>query len=372
MKNVVALVNLHNSPNLGILTQNRPLASTTFLGRYTFIDFALSNLTNSGIDNIGILVKDHSRSVIKHLGSDATYLKNPKTGFQSLLMNEYGINNPLFNTDVNNIRTNDYVLYDKNAKYIVIVPVQFVTKIDFSKALKEHINSNKVCSVIYHETHHAKERYFNCDALTVDALGNVQKFETNTGEKDDAYISLETYIFNSDFLREMLKKIPDISSLFTLKDIVHFIVNFQEKVHAIRHDGYCRYFASLLDYMKFSFELLDTTKFSSSLFSDNWKYYTTTHNSTPVLYGINAAVNDSLLANGCRIDGKVEHSILARNVIVEEGAFVKDSIIFTDTVIKKGCTIKNAIIDKHCLIQNKELLEGEKDNPIYIPQGAKI
>lgn len=372
MRNVVALVNLHNSPNLGILTKSRPLASTTFLGRYTFIDFALSNLTNSGIDNIGILIKDHSRSIIKHLGNDATYLKNPRTGFQSLFMNEYGINNPLFNTDINNIRTNDYVLYDSNAKYVVIVPVQFVMKLNFDKVIKEHIASNKVCSVVYHETHHAKERYINCDTIIVDALGNVQKFGTNVGETDNAYISLETYVFNADFLREMLSKIPDISALFTVKDVVHFITNYREQVNAIRHEGYCRYFASLKDYMKFSFELLDTTKYSDSLFSDDWKYYTTTHNSTPVLYGQSCEINDTLLANGCKIYGKVEHSILARNVIIEEGAMVKDSIIFTDTVIKKGCSIRNAIVDKHCLIQNKNTIEGEKDDPIYIPQGAKI
>ena len=168
MKNVVALVNLHNSPNLGILTASRPLASTTFLGRYTF------------------------------------------TGFQSLFINEYGINNPLFNTDVNNILANDWFLYDKNAKYIVIVPCQFVCKIDFSKILQEHIESNKVVSVVYHETSHANTRFINCDTLVVDALGNVQKFDVNMGEKEKAYISLETYIFNADYLREILSKIPDI------------------------------------------------------------------------------------------------------------------------------------------------------------------
>ena len=372
MKNVVALVNLHNSPNLGILTASRPLASTTFLGRYTFIDFALSNLTNSGIDNIGILVKNQSRSIIKHLGSESTYLKNPKTGFQSLFINEYGINNPLFNTDVNNILANDWFLYDKNAKYIVIVPCQFVCKIDFSKILQEHIESNKVVSVVYHETSHADTRFINCDTLVVDALGNVQKFDVNMGENEKAYISLETYIFNADYLREILSKIPDISSLFSLKDIVHFIVNYKEKVHAIRHSGYCRYYGSLKDYMDYSFELLDKDNLSSNLFTEDWKYYTTTHNSTPVLYGQNAIVKNSLLANGCRINGEVNHSILARNVIIEEGASVSDSIIFTDTIVKKGCHVKHAIIDKHCLIKNKEEVSGEKDNPIYIPQGANI
>ena len=125
MNNVVALIDLHNTTNLGELTKNRPIASTTFLGRYAFIDFTLSNISNSGIDEIGILVQDHSRSIIKHLGGKNTYLRNPKTGFQSIFLNERGLLNPEFNTDINNILENDWFLYDNAVKYIIVA--QFIT-----------------------------------------------------------------------------------------------------------------------------------------------------------------------------------------------------------------------------------------------------
>ncbi len=373
MKNVIALVNLHTSSNLGVLTESRPIASTTFLGRYAFMDFALSNLTNSGIDNIGILVKDHSRSIIKHLGSgESTYLKNPKTGFQSVFINEDGLNNPIFNTDINNILNNDWFLYEKSAKYILVVPTDFIYKADFRKILEEHIQSQRVCSIVYHEVNHADKAYLGCDLVTVDALNNVQKFETNNGENPHAYVSLDTYIFNVDYLREMIGKIPYISKIFTLKDLMHFVCNYKEKIHAINYQGYCRHFGSLQDYYRYSFELLDNEEYAEELFTEDWIFYTTTHNSMPVLYGTNCDVHDSLLANGSKIDGTVKHSILARNVVVEEGAEVEDSIIFTDTVIKKGCKVKNCIIDKHCIVQNKKEVIGTKDKPIYIPQGAKI
>ena len=371
MKDVIALVNLHNSTDLGELTKQRPLASTTFLGRYTFIDFALSNLTNSGIDNIGILVKDHSRSIFKHLGYESTYLKNPKTGFQSLFINEYGLTNPTFNTDINNIKENDWFLYDNDAKYIVIVPVQFVYRIDFNSIIEQHIQSQKLVSVVYRETSHADTRFLGCDKITVDVLGNIQKFTTNDGSRNNANISLETYVISASYLRDLLKRVDSISSLFSLKDLVHYIANYENKVHAIKYDGYCRYFSSLKEYVDFSFELLDTEKFKTSLFIDDWTYHTTSHNSRPIIYGCDAEVSNSVLANGCSIDGKVTHSILARNVIVEEGAEVENSIIFTDTIIKKGIKIKNVVIDKHCKIENKDLI-NDNCNPIYIPQGAKI
>lgn len=372
MKNVIALVDLHNTENLGVLTKSRPMASTTFLGRYTFIDFALSNLTNSGIDNIGILVKDHSRSIIKHLGSDATYLKNPKTGFQSIFINEYGLTNPPFNTDINNIKENDWFLYDKNAKYIVVVPVAFVCKVDFNEVIEEHIKSNKVISVLYKHVDNAKTNFIGCDKITIDALGNIQKFSSNNGINDDEYISMETYIFNTDYLRELLNKISDISSMFTLKDLIHFICNYKEKIHAIEYKGYCRYFNSLKDYYDFSFEFVDNKEVVDDFFKDDWIYYTTTHNSTPVLYGEKADVSDSLLANGCQINGTVKHSILSRNVKIEEGASVEDCIIFTDSVIKSGIHLKHVIVDKHCHIKNKDEVIGTESDPIYIPQGANI
>lgn len=371
MRNVLALVNLHNSTELKPLTNNRPLASTTFLGRFTFIDFALSNLTNSGIDNIGILVKNRSRSIIKHLGSETTYLKNPKTGFQSLFINENGINNPAFNTDINNIKENDWFLYDKEIKYIVIVPVQFVYRIDFNDVIKEHIESQKMVSLLYRETENANSRFINCDKITVDALGNVQKIVNNSGDSAKAYINLETYVFNADYLRSLLKKSNEISSMLTFRELISYICRYEQTIHAIKFDGYCRYFGNLRDYFEYSFELLDTSKFKKSLFIDEWDYYTTTHNTCPTLYGPNCEVKNSLLSNGCEIYGKVNRSIMSRNVLVEEGASVENCIIFTDTKIKSGVHLKNVIVDKYCTIETKDL-EGEVDNPIYIPQGEKI
>ena len=372
MRDVIALVNLHNSSELKPLTNSRPLASTTFLGRFAFIDFALSNLTNSGIDNIGILVKNHSRSIFKHLGSGTNYLKNPKTGFQSLFINELGLTNPGFNTDINNIKENDWFLYDKDAKYIIVVPIQFVYRVNFDEIIKEHIKSQHMISLVYLPTEEADQKYLNCDKITVDVLENVQKISNNTGDRKKAYISLETYIFNVDYLRDLLRRSASISSMFTLRDFVTYICNYEQKIHAIKYEGYCRYYGDLKDYYNYSFELLDDEKCRNSLFDDNWEYYTTTHNTCPTLYGVNVDISNSFLANGCFVDGVVKHSILSRNVIIEEGAVVENCIIFTDTRIKKGVHIKNAIIDKHCVIQNKKVIEGDETNPLYIPQGAII
>ena len=98
MNKIIALLNCHNSPELGELTSNRPLASTSFLGRYAFMDFAMSNFTNSGIQNVNVLVKNHQRSLLKHMGNMMSWVNNTKTGRDTIFYNEKGILNPAYNT----------------------------------------------------------------------------------------------------------------------------------------------------------------------------------------------------------------------------------------------------------------------------------
>ena len=104
MAKVMGIVNLHHSINLDSITTRRSLASTAFLGRYCFIDFAISNFTNSGINEIGILIKEHSRSLFRHLGSgDSQWALNTKTGGITLMYNEQYANNNRYNHDVNRV-----------------------------------------------------------------------------------------------------------------------------------------------------------------------------------------------------------------------------------------------------------------------------
>ncbi len=370
MKNVVALIDLHNSPELGLITEKRPLASTPILGRYAFIDFTLSNLTNSGIDDIGILIKNYSRSVIKHIGNENTYLKNSKTGFLNFMINEKGIHNPLYNTDLNNLKENDYFLYDTNCKYVIIVPVGFVCKVNYDELIKEHINSGKALSIVYSKVKNAGKDFLGLNKIVVDSLNNVQKVEKVSDLDQDCSIGLQTFIVNKDFFAEALKRSTNISSSITICDLFLKHLHFVEGVHAIEYKGYFKYFRSMKSYYDYSLENKEMLyEEGNPLFNSDWKFYTRTHDTCPALYGENSEVSDSIISNGCNIGGKVKGSLLSRNVIVEEGATVEDSIIFSDCVIKKGVHLKNVIADKLCTFKSKEEVFGTKEEPLYVPQG---
>lgn len=373
MNKVVALINLHDSNELGLLTLNRPIASTTFFGRYAFIDFALSNLSNSGIDQVGILVKNHSRSIIKHLGGKNTYLRNPKTGFQSIFLNERGLLNPDFNTDIHNIQENDWFLYDNDVKYIVVCPCNILMHVDYNDIVREHIKFNRKISVMVTDVKNADAPSLHqCERVVVDSLSDVQKFDTNDGNYKEATVSLETYVFNADFLRDILKTVNGISQMLTIKSLVKYLSSYTEKVHAIKFKGMFKRFASMNDYFNHSMQLINEPEKARDLFRINWPIYTLTHNTRPVLYGEKSNVSTSLIANGCTIDGTVKHSILSRDVTIEEGSSVENCIIFTNSHISKGVHLKNCIVDKHTKIDVVKDIEGTEEKPLYIPQGAKI
>jgi glucose-1-phosphate adenylyltransferase len=370
MNDVLALIDLHENPKLGQLTATHELASTTLMGRYAFVDVALTNLSLANIDNIAILARDNTRSIERHIGNDSTYLRNTKTGKLDILFNENGVGNGLFNTDVNNLLANDYVIYDNENKYILVVPVYFLLNIDYDKVIEEHKSSGKELSIVY-SMQEASE-FQGCSKLAVDSIGNVQKFDKiEPTESGSVPVDLNTYVINASLLKRLLEKSKDISALSSISDLVHYATKYLIVTHGIAYDGFVRCINSLKKYYDVSMELLDKLLNDEELFADKF-VLTTTHNSRPVIYGDKAKATSSLIANGSTINGEVKHSILARDIVIEEGATVEDSIIFSHTIVRSGVHLKGVIADKRCVFKEHKELIASGPEPIYIPRGAKI
>lgn len=369
MKKIIGFLNLHNSPSLGELTSSRPLASTSFLGRYAFMDFVLSNFANSGIDEVGILVKEYARSINKHLKFGSSWNINTKTGSRIVMMNEEYYTNPRYNHDINNIRNNDWFLYQSKAEYVVIAPAHFVMSIDYRKAVDAHIASNADITMVYAKTENAKTDFIGCDRLTI-YQNTVTNITTNKGEREKANISLETYIMSREMLHRMLKEVPNISALYSINDYVNYMIKIL-KVKAYLHKGYVRCFDSLSHYMQYSLELLNYSV-RQQLFNPNWPIYTVTHDTPPSKYGEHAEVSNSFIANGAIIEGNVSGSIISRSVAIREGATVTNSIILTDTIITSDMTLEYCIVDKYARVIHARDLKGTEKQPLYIKQGDVV
>ena len=185
-------------------------------------------------------------------------------------------------------------------------------------------------------------------------------------------ISLEIFIFNFATFRELVNKTREISTLFNIRDLVNYCAtNGIYEVNAFSFDGYVAPVLTFDNFVKYSRELL-SYEVRKQLFKEDWPIYTTTHNTPPAWYGENANIKNSFISNGSRVKGTVINSILSRDVIVEEGAVVKDCILFSGTTVGKNSHLQYVVADKNVKIKEVRDVSGEEDHFMYISFGANI
>lgn len=366
MANVVGLINLHTDISLKGLTERRPVASVSFLGRYGIIDFVLSNFSNSNIDKVGILVKEKPRSLLKHIGSGNTWNFNSKKGGISLLYDEKYANSTMYNHDINNMLENIAFLEKSTADYVVISPAHIITTMDFSDVVEAHEKSGCDVTVVYKKIKNENETFIGSDFLKIKDK-QVVDFELNKGNRKDRSISLETYVINRKALIKMLNKAQKVSVFYDLRDTLNYLKD-EMKINAYEYKGFAMCIDSYAAYFKTSLEFLDIDV-STQAFKSNWPIFTNTNDTPPSKYLKDAEVKSSYIANGVFIDGAVENSILGRNVKIGKGAVVKNSILFSGSSVEAGAHLENVIMDKDSKVKHVKELLGDPTDPLYVKEG---
>lgn len=371
MNRVLGICNLHDCPRLGRLTSKRSLGSVTFLGRYGLMDFALSNFSNSGIDKVCILADKYFHTIRNHVKSGNAWINNTKTGFERILYNEKQFSSAKFNTDINNVLYNKGIVDEIDFDYVIIAAPFFLASMDFRPLLKQHIDSGKEISAIYTHINNGDEDYYQCDSLEI-KKGVVKNVTINQCNKKEHDISLETFIVNRAAFEKLTALSREVSSLFTFRKMIEYVNSKgMFDVGAIEFKGYVLPILSFETYVRNSLGLLNYSN-RSQLFLPDWPIHTVSHNTPPALYGPNADVSHSFIANGCNIQGTVKNSILSRDVTVEEGAVVENCILFTKTKVGKGITVKNVVTDKQAKIINSNEVTGDDGEIMFVDFGEII
>ena len=372
MNHVIGFINLYDSPDLGPISQNRAPATTSFLGRYALIDFALSNFTNSGLDQFSILVRDNFRSVNKHVNSLKTWVTNTKIGVQNVLICEKGIKDRQQNTDLNCIKENEWVLDESHVDYAIIQPGHIITAIDFNPVLEVHKKSGADVTMMYAKINDAQQT-FRGGSIPIfkEGTNEVIDLQKNNGTIRKSDISIQTYIINISLLRKMLVMRGDQKADSLLETLENLLEKKKIKVNGYLYEGFIRSFESFNHYVKYSFEVLDLP-IAQQIFDTGNNVYTINHNSLPVMYGENANIRNTYIANGSVVEGTVENSIISRHVHIGKGAVIKNCIIFTGTKIGECAIIENALIDKNVIIGDNAKVKGHKSSLEYIRKGKIV
>lgn len=368
MAKVVGLVNLHSDVTYKGLTERRPVASVSFLGRYGIIDFVLSNMSNSKVDTVGVLIKEKPRSLFKHLGNGNSWNFNSKSGGVSLLYNEKYANNTMYNHDINNLVENKAFIEKSNADYVVIAPAHIITTMNYSEVVEAHAKSGAEITMVYQKIDNAKEAFVGSDYLKLKGK-QVVEIKKNKGNRKERNISLETYVINTKVLLNLIEYANKISSFFDLKDTLAYLCD-ERKIMAYEYKGFARCIDSYENYYKVSMEFLDMD-ISTQVFKSTWPIFTNTNDTPPTKYLKNAKVKKSFVANGVIVDGEVEGSILSRNVVIGKNAVVRNCIILNGSKVCPGAHLENVIIDKDARIVKKTELVSEGE-PLYVKEGDVV
>ncbi|ERK45724.1 putative glucose-1-phosphate adenylyltransferase, GlgD subunit [[Eubacterium] cylindroides ATCC 27803] len=374
----------HMCNALGIITYNglnvyvqglqeyRPIAGFNFLGRYRLVDFPISNMTNSGIDEIQVFIKGNPRPMIEHIGDGRQYNINSKHGSLDLIpyYNEEGRGNPEFAPDVESYYNNINQIEDNTNDYVIIAPVNMIYTANYKDLLNQHIESGAEISILYQNVDDAKDKYINCDVLQMNRQKGVLKIEQNLGNYKTRALSLQTYILSKELFIQLVKEARKVSSMYWFKDIVNdHCVDMDIRAINYRGNVYC--INDLRSYFESNLALLEESQMKQ-FSKDSWPIYTRTSDTAPAIYLKGGSASGSFIANGCQISGSVKNSIIGRGSVIGKGAKIENCVIMSDVVIGEDAVLKNVIIDKHSKVLKKKELIGNAEDPLYIGRRENV
>lgn len=352
------------------LEDYRPIGAFSFLGRYRVIDFPISNLSNSDIDRIQIYVQEKPRTLVSHIGTGRHYNINSKSGRLQILFSDTAKRNDIYNTDIAAYYENLECIEAMHHEYVVITPDYMVYSADFSTLIAQHIDSGADITLLYHSVDNAKEAYLNCNILNLNKQRGVLSIEPNHGNAKNRNIFMDTYIMKKDLLVDLIKKARATSSAFTLTDIINELHNDLD-VRGISHGGF---FASITDFQSYYDANMDliNIKTAQTLFDSEWPIYTRTNDSCPTHYYGTAEIRNSVVSNGCQVEGTIENSILGRGCIIHKGAVIKNSVVLAGAEIGEGVHVENQVVDKLAKILHVKEVVSDPALPGYIKRGDII
>ncbi len=352
------------------LQDYRPAGSFSFAGRFRLIDFPVSNMSNSGIDRILVYISGNPRSLAEHLGTGNNYNINSKRGKLQLLFHDEGNINPIYNTDIACFLESLSIIERIHQEYVVIAPSNMVYVMNYNDLLDKHVESGADISMLYHRVDPDKDRYLGCNILNLNRQRGVLSISTNDGNVKERNIFMDTYVMKKDLFIDLVKKASSVSSIYHFSQIVSDMCD-ELDIRGIHHKGYFAAITNFKNYFDACLELTDID-YARTLLQNDWPIYTSTSDSCPTQYFKGSQVRNSLIANGCNIEGTVENSVFGRGINIGKGAVVKNCVILSYADIGPGVHLENQVVDKWAKIRRVKEIIATPDNPGYIRRDDNI
>ena len=354
---------------LDILSEKRSKPAVPFAGKFRIIDFALSNCTNSGIYQIGILTQYLPLSLNEHIGVGKPWDLDRRDSFVTLLQP----NNSWYEGTADAIRKNIEFVKRYAAKYVLILSGDHIYKMDYSKLIAQHKATGADLTIAAKVVPIEEASRFGI--LETDSNLKINKFVEKPKKPKSNKASMGIYVFSTDALLEAIESNSDIPDLDFGMHIIPKMID-TKNVYAYEYYDYWMDVGTYDSYLEANLELCGDVDLD--LYDNDWKIYTKSEDLPPAKIGKSATITTSLISNGCKIDGTVEHSVLSPGVTVGKGTIIKDSVILNDVHIGENCKIENAIIDKDTVVGKNTIIgygddySPNKDNPKVLSSGLNV
>ena len=368
MKTIGMISANYNSAVFGDLLDNRSLASLPFGGRYRLIDFALSNMANSGITTVGVIAPTNSGSLIDHIGVGAPWSLGRKSGGLFIMPGSaYGLQQMGSRFLMRDIIKSKSFFERDDADYVIMAGGTDVWNIDFRPLIEQHDKSKKHITMVYKKVPKGEE--YHGFFLDIDEGGRVRSISMN-GEGWANYFS-DCFIIDREYMLDFLNWFDALE----YKDMIDIIKDNIDTIDidTFEFKGYLGKIKNPADFLKVNQDMTDYD-IRNEVFCDPERViFTKAQDEAPVFHYPDADVRNSLVSAGCRIEGKVENSIIFRSVNIGKNAVVKNSIIMMHGEIGEGAVLDNVIADKYVTVNDGVKIYGGKGNePVVIGKNKTI
>ncbi len=365
--------NIHDN-SVPELTKLRTIGSVPFGGRYRLIDFALSSMVNSGISKIGVVTHNNYQSLLDHLGNGKDWDLARRSGGIKIL--------PPYISSFENAASNKYyssrlealmgtVNFFNRCKedYVVMSDCDVICNIALDDVIKQHIETEADITFVTKLTNTIKSE--TVTAVEADKDGNITEIGAVKNAPGEKRVYINVMVVKRSYLLSVLDKAISRGYTSFLRDVIQKNIG-KEKYMIYDYTGVYAHIGSMEGYFDCSMKLLDTSVRDRLFGVKNRPVLTKIRNSAPTRYCEGADVKNSVVAEGCIIEGTVENSIIFRGVHVGKGAVVKNSILFQDTYVCPDATLNCVIADKNVMIKDKRTLSGHESMPFYIGKNVSV
>ena len=363
------------------LTEKTAKPAVPFGGKYRIIDFPMSNCVNSGIYTVGVLTQYQPLVLNEYIGNGQPWdLDRASSGVTVLPPYQGKKSADWYRGTANAIYQNLAFIRRYDPDYVLILSGDHIYKMDYSEMLASHKKNNADCTIAVLDVPLEEASRFGI--LNTDDTGRILEFEEKPAHPKSTKASMGIYIFNRDVLEEYLIRDEEDkkSSNDFGKNIIPNMLNDGKLMYTYGFKGYWKDVGTIDSLWEANMELLGTPP-TFDINDKKWRIFSRTPADAPHFVGESGQITNSLITEGCEIDGVVENSVLSNGVKVERGAFVKDSVIMSDVVIKAGAAVNYSILDEGAIVcegavvgQNKDIAKGITvvGGGITIPAAVKV